>query len=902
MNNQEYMATPIFIIIIVVSAIVGTTAFSPHEVYANADTDVNVDSAAYVDSVRFVQYLDENTALEEVRAGNLDAYYFRISSDRLETHQARQGLDVFDSTGGSYSILVNPAVSEKAFNPFQDREIRFALNYLVDRRLIVNELMGGYGIPIISHYGPTDPEYLTVIERLASINFEYNPALAESTITERLTMMGATKDDRGMWITNGEPIELVLFIRSDDPVRKSIGEILASELERIGFVVTKDFGDLNKAFVVVYGSNPADLGWHLYTEGWAQSAFVRYDSTGLGQMYSPWFSNMPGFNDPSYWNYENARLDNLTKRIYTGDFENVKERALLIEDAIAEGVSESVRIFLASRTDQYVVNESVSGIINDFGAGVPSRFTPINARIGTEGGEMTIGVKQIYQGAWNPVAGFRDAYSRQIGTLLLDPSTFKHPFTGETIPIRATWNVETAGPGDSLEVADDTIFWNSKDQRWDRVAAGVNATSKVTFEYSLGNWHNGEPMDILDILYSVYFAGEWGTQTGEDDITFDTEFTSMVAPRVESIVGVRPTGHSTLEVYANYWHFDDGEIAQWAAPGVTMPWEMITAMEGAVTDGKVSFSRSGAANKGVNWLSLIVPNDAELLREYLTSMRDSGHVPPALAAEPVGKILTSADPKYVESRYDSSIRWISETGHAMIGNGPFYLDAYWPESRSIRIIAFEDKSYPFERDAWSDFESAELPLVTGISMTDTGRQGEAMKIGIDTTDADSVMYFVANGMGEIVSSGMQTIPKDDVDGGNTDGASASSAGADGDTGGGNTQTEIMISADDTSLLTQGANTVRIFAISDTVLRPDYYETGFFVMPAGSADNYTHDPDDSTEKGALQYKDESDTTDLVPLQAEGQIEMSYLLVLIPIVVILFLIFTYKKRKKMQTPAQ
>ena len=59
------------------------------------------------------------------------------------------------------------------------------------------------------------------------------------------------------------------------PVRKSIGEILSAELEVIGFKVNKEFGDLNKAFVIVYGSNPSDLKWNLYTEGWSRSAFVK---------------------------------------------------------------------------------------------------------------------------------------------------------------------------------------------------------------------------------------------------------------------------------------------------------------------------------------------------------------------------------------------------------------------------------------------------------------------------------------------------------------------------------------------------------------------------------------------------------------------------------------------------
>ena len=94
----------------------------------------------FFESVKFIQYLDENTALEEVRNGNLDAYYYTVSPDRLENNQKSGGLQVFDSTGGSYSILINPAESEK-FNPFSDKETRFALNYLVDRKLIVNELI-----------------------------------------------------------------------------------------------------------------------------------------------------------------------------------------------------------------------------------------------------------------------------------------------------------------------------------------------------------------------------------------------------------------------------------------------------------------------------------------------------------------------------------------------------------------------------------------------------------------------------------------------------------------------------------------------------------------------------------------------------------------------------------------
>ena len=42
------------------------------------------DKGTFVDKVQFIQYVDENTALEEVKNGNLDIYYYRISSDRVE--------------------------------------------------------------------------------------------------------------------------------------------------------------------------------------------------------------------------------------------------------------------------------------------------------------------------------------------------------------------------------------------------------------------------------------------------------------------------------------------------------------------------------------------------------------------------------------------------------------------------------------------------------------------------------------------------------------------------------------------------------------------------------------------------------------------------------------------------
>ena len=750
------------------------------------------EKGTFVDEVKFIQYLDENTALEEVRNGNLDIYFFRVSSDRIESDKAREGIQVFESTGGSYSMLVNPSISDK-FNPFSITELRFALNYLIDRNLIVNELIGGYGNAMISNYGIFSADYLSIIEELESFHFKYNPALADEIISRELEGAGAEKID-GLWHYNGKQIEITFFIRSDDPVRKSIGEILSSELEKIGFKVNKDFGDLNKAFVVVYGSNPADQKWHLYTEGWGSSGFSKYDSVGLAQMYSPWFSNMPGNNDPTYWNYENDYIDSITKKIYVSDFKSSDERSSLIKQATKEGVTESVRIFLASKTDQYVANDNVDGVINALGAGVPTRFTAINAK--SDDNSLVVGVKQIYQGAWNPVSGFSDTYSNQIWLNIYDPGVFSHPFTGKTIPIRTDWHVENFGSDAKITVPDDAISWDIDTQRWENVGVGREATSKITFDLILGNWHHEQKMDMNDILYNMYFLQEWGSELHEGDNTYDSEYSPQAAQNAKTLVGIKQIDDDTIEVYVDYWHFDEAEIAAWATPWSSMPWEIVAASEDAVLDGKVSFSRSGGVSKSVSWLSLLVPNDANVIKEHLTEFKESKYIPPSLQD-------SEHDWQYFEGRYDAAIKWIDENKHAIISNGPFYLNNYSPESRTITINSFDSTGYPFDAGKWEKFEQIKFPKITNVEIPNVVDLKKPLSILVQTTDSSTIHYFISNPKGETVASGIKSVD--------------------------NNSSEIILTEEETSHLVVGANTLKIFSSSDEALRPDVYDTSFLVV-------------------------------------------------------------------------
>ena len=746
------------------------------------------EKGTYFNQIKFIQYSDDNTAFEEVKNGNLGMYFSAIPSDMID-EKSKQDLKIFESTGTSYSLLVNPAKSDK-FNPFSIKDVRFALNYLVNRDLIVDELLNGNGLSMISAYKPNDPDYLLILNELQSFNFRYDPSLAENMISKALHDAGAKKIE-GKWYYDSKPIELTIFIRNDDPIRKSIGEIISSQLQEIGFTVSKDYGDLTKAFSVVYGSDPADLKWSIYTEAWSMSGFVKYDSILTAQMYSPWFSNMPGFNNPSYWNYQNPEIDSVSQAIFAGNFTSEEERGNLIKKAVSLGVEDSVRIFLASKTDQYVTNKKIQGVINDFGAGITSRFSLINAR--SDSDMLKVGVKKIYQGAWNPVAGFTDSYSRYIWDVVSDSGDYKNPYAGITMPVRSTWEVETKGPLAKIDVPNDVILWNATEQKWVQVGPGVTATSKVTLHYDFGNWHNGQPMDMNDVLYGIYFLYQWGATNAEEMKTFDSEFSPKANQAIKTLVGVRVIDKNTIEVYQNFWHFDNGEIADSAQVWPGIPWEIQYSMEKAVMDGKLAFSRSDSVNKNINWLSLIIPDDANVLGSYLTEFDKEKKIPTA---------LQSSNYSYADSRYQASISWINEHHNAVISNGPFYLDSYSPEARTITIKSFDDASYPIKAGYWAKFENIDLPKIKNIDLPKTVQIGKSLTVPITITPNSTLYYYFTNSSGIVIDQNKIFSN--------------------------NGTANIFLNGQMTEKFNKGSNDLQLFVISDTAYKPDIFRTSFFA--------------------------------------------------------------------------
>ena len=162
-----------------------------------------------------------------------------------------------------------------------------------------------------------------------------------------------------------------------------------------------------------------------------------------------------------------------------------------------------------------------------------------------------------------------------------------------------------------------------------------------------------------------------------------------------------------------------------------------------------------------------------------------------------------SNPQYYQSRYDSTISWITKYNHAIISNGPFYLESYSPEARTIAIRSFNDPTYPFEAGHWKEFEDVKLAKINRVDVPTTISIGKDLAIPVSLDSDSTLYYYFTNADGKVVVSGSEK----------------AAAGNE----------EIKLSGKQTSLFSLGANDLKIFAVSESALRPDIFHTSFLAI-------------------------------------------------------------------------
>ena len=666
----------------------------------------------------------------------MDMYIFSLKTEAAQQLIDVPEINVYKAPATMISLILNPAPApDGQLNPFSIKEVRSAIQYVVNRRFIAQEIYKGLAEPMLAHVGVFDYDYLTIYDDLREQDITYDPDFAQQLVQQAMTQAGAVMTD-GLWHFDDRPIQLNFIVRVEDE-RKEVGDLIRAELQKLGFSVNPTYQSFAPAILTVYGSDPQLFQWHLYTEGWGRGAADRYDYGTINSMAAPWLGNMPGWQEVGFWQYENEQLDEIGKRIFQGNFQSPQERDQLYREMTRISIDESVRIWLATIVNSLPASKEIVGITQDISAGPKSIWTLREAYIP---GKDTLIIGNLWvwteRSTWNPIGGFGDVYSNDIWQNIHDPPLWRDPFTGIPVPFRATYDVNTAGPAAKLDVPADALLWDAQRDAFVPVGSGIQATSKVVFDYTLffqSNWHHGQPITMADVIYSIHQTFELALDEDKSRIEFALAVTSR--PFLETVRGFRVLDENRLEVYVDYWHFVDDYIAEYASlSGLSMPWEIMAAMDKLVFDDRrAAYSNTAAQRFNVPWLSLVMSNDTRLVRRALIDLLDRDAFPANVFQVGDSTLATLEDARL---RYQATLDWIEEHNMAVISNGPFQLSRFDPPAQFAEIVAFRDPTYPFKPGDW--YRGA--PPTIGFETVETAGIG---------TDSPATINITIQGPGQL---------------------------------------------------------------------------------------------------------------------------------------------------------
>src|SRR5688500_11075691 len=238
-----------------------------------------------------VSVVDGDSAISQIQAGAIDFFSFNLASSAYPAIK-EAGLPATQSLGGYYGISLNPAVftDTTQLNPFSNRKIREALNWLIDRNYVNQEIFAGGSLPKLLPITTQLIEYTNLIEtaRALEAKYTFNVEKAKEVIDAEMSGMGAELGADGKWQFNGAPVTLIFLIRSDgDGTRQPIGDYVSNQLESAGFTVDRQYKTSSEAFPIWLGTAAADGQWHLYTAGYNPSGLgtLRDESGNIQQSY-----------------------------------------------------------------------------------------------------------------------------------------------------------------------------------------------------------------------------------------------------------------------------------------------------------------------------------------------------------------------------------------------------------------------------------------------------------------------------------------------------------------------------------------------------------------------------------------------------------------------------------------
>jgi peptide/nickel transport system substrate-binding protein len=718
-----------------------------------------------VDKVIFDVRMDQSIAVKDTVEGKTDIFAYGMDANVFHglPQADREKLDVYAVPSGSWSYLLNPipnkppyvwktATGKEYFNPLAIREVRYALNWLIDRKKIVDEILQGGGDPCFTSMTPGQPgtyKYNIIPTKMGMTERgDEKRALAqiESAMEEAAKLpenAGKLKKAGSWWTYKGQPVTVKFIIRVDDPQgRLPAGRYVADQIEKAGIKVERLEYDRGKAGKMVYGGDPAAYDWTMYTEGWGAGATRRWWDISISQMYAPYYGYMPGGATEGFWNYTHDTIDNLAMKSYNGWFltseeywnDNLKAQEL--------GLTEAVRIWVCTQMQYFVANKDrlTNRFIYGMGDGLNGWSISTADVKPDEKGQKILRATQysakggLFMSSWDPIGldGFSDTY---IG-LIVEPCTMREylesPNAAIDTPYLVKWdfkdiksNLAPDSTGDGkpeglIEVPAEALRYDSAAKAWVKVGPGVKAYSTGKYSLNDSTWHDGTKVGQADLVYSLGFQVDWANKDGDTDLKYEEAYASTYKPTLETLKGITYNKDGTADVWYDYnWPMDKNRLAA----------------------GGVQFVSPKAGNAGritmVNWtineaLALLVTEGSKSGTVYSItqdpSMTEVDVASPACITDIKAKLQEMIEKKYVPvyikdymtpdkavDAYKKAVAFIDKYGHAYISNGPFFISKIDTTANYIELSAYR-KGYPFAKDYWPTHFAVDMTQIENVNI------------------------------------------------------------------------------------------------------------------------------------------------------------------------------------------
>ncbi|MBS3750146.1 MAG: hypothetical protein KGY39_01430 [Anaerolineales bacterium] len=747
-----------------------------------------------LDTVIYTEETSDTTAVERLKAGNIDIYAYTVSNPELFSTVEEAEELAYTLSYGSYNELSFNTTGPEwtgeddefiGFNPFANKKIREAMNWLVDRDFIAEEIYGGLSKPRYTALNTAFPDYAKVAGVAAKIEtkYAYDLEKAKEVIATEMEDMGATMGPDGFYQYNDETVAIDFLIRTEDE-RRDIGDYVANQLEEAGIKVNRLYKTSSEAATFWVQSDPNEGSWHLYTGGWI-SNFVNRD---LGGNFEFFFTPR-GYSLPLWQNYEpGEEFDDLALKLANNNFTSLQERTDMIARALELSMQESQRIFLVDNIS-YTPRRAETVVAADLSAAVAgSRINPyVMGFEGQMGGSMTISMPSILTEPWNPVGGTNWVYDAAVQRPTMDYGMQVDPYTGLRLPQR----IESAevviqedlpvGRGSdasedwlALETAaeisvpeDAWVDWDAEAQEFitvgEKFPDGLTALQKTTITYPADlfdiTWHDGSSLSMGDFVFGMIMTFDPGKEASP---IFDSSQAAPLEAFLQNFKGVKVVSEDPLviETYTDSFALEAELIDQisgatwWPnyayGPG---SWHSIGLGWKAEASGELGFTSAKADEMETEWMNYIGGPSLEILEKHLMDAMSENFIP----YEPTLGEYVSAEE--AETRWENYQDWYESHDHFWIGTGPYYLDEAFPVEGTV--IVKQNPYFPDVSTRWAGFAEPKIAEaeVDGPGRVTTGEEasfdvfitfeGEAYPM----SELSFVKYLVFDANDELVFQG-----------------------------------------------------------------------------------------------------------------------------------------------------